>query len=144
MRRVLSGAMGALLLFLPVLMAYSVTVPVSEYRAGTVKDYDAFLVACFTLYGGAAIGILVLWRLQARKQQAISGDKVFWAGFIGAIVAVVVALALASLEEGPGNLWGLVVILGGVFGAIVAAGAGLVWYAIRGASASAVNEPGSY
>ncbi len=143
MRRVLSGATGALLLSIPALMAYSVTVPVSDYRAGTLADYDAFLVACLTLYGGATVGILVLWRLQARKRQAVSGENVFWAGFIGAIVAVVVALALASLEEGPGNLWGLVVILGGVFGAIVAAGAALVWYAIRGASASVVNEPGS-
>jgi hypothetical protein len=125
-------------------MAYSVTVPVSEYRTGTAGDYDVFLVACLTLYGGAAIGILVLWRLQARKRQTVSGENVFWAGFIGAIVAVVVALALASIEEGPGNLWGLVVTFGGVFGAIVAAGAGLVWYAIRGASASVVSEPGSY
>jgi hypothetical protein len=135
MRRVLSGVMGGLLLFLPSLMAYSVTVPVSEYRAGTLEDYDAFLVACLTLYGGAAIGILVQWRLRAHNRQALSGVDVFWAGFIGATVAVGVALAVASVEEGPGNLWGLLVILGGVFGAIVGAGAGLVWSALRGASA---------
>ena len=59
MKRVLAGAAGTFLLFLPALIAYTLTVPVPEFRTGTVADYDAFLVTCLTLYGGAAVGILV-------------------------------------------------------------------------------------
>jgi hypothetical protein len=132
MKRLLSGAAGAVLLFVPSLMLYNVTVPLVQYRTGTYADYRALVVACLTVYGGIAIGILVQWRRRARKRQTIDGVTVFRAGFAGAIVAVIVALSVASVDKGPGNLWGLVIILGGVFGAIVSVGAGLVWYALRG------------
>jgi hypothetical protein len=47
------------------------------------------------------------------------------------MVAIGIALIAASVEESPGNLWGLVVIFGGVFSAIVGAGAALLWYALH-------------
>jgi predicted membrane channel-forming protein YqfA (hemolysin III family) len=134
MQRLLFGAIGALLLVVPSLMAYSITVPVPQYRTRTFADYHAFFLTCLTVYGGAAIGILVQWQLRARERETLSGGSVFLAGATGAVLAVGVALTLASIDEGPGNLWGLVVILGGVFGAIVGAGAGLVWHALQGSS----------
>jgi hypothetical protein len=134
MQRLLVGAIGALFLVVPSLMAYSITVPVSQYRTRTFADYHSFFLTCLTVYGGAAIGILVQWQLRARERQTLSGGSVFSAGSIGAVLAVCLALMLASLDEVPGNLWGLVVILGGVFGAIVGAGAGLVWHALHGSS----------
>lgn len=131
MKRVLVGATGAFLLFLPALIAYTLTVPVPEFRTGTVADYDAFLVTCLILYGGAAAGVLVQWRLRARNGQALTGESVFWGGLTGAFVAVVGALAIASVREGLGNLWGLVVLFGGVLSAVVGAGAGLLGHALR-------------
>ena len=107
MQRVLAGVIGAFLLFLPGGMAYTLSVPVSEYRTGTVADYDGFLVACLTLYGGAAMGILVQWQLRARSGQALTGESVFWGGSTGAIVAVIGALAIASVEEGLRTCGGL-------------------------------------
>jgi hypothetical protein len=134
MQRLLFGAIGALLLVVPSVMAYNVTVPVPQYRTRTFADYHSFRLTCLTLYGGAAIGILVHWQLRARERQTLSGGSVFSAGSTGAVVAVSVALTVAAVDEGLGNLWGLVVILGGVLGAIVAAGAGLLWHALHGSS----------
>ena len=130
MRRLLYGAAGILLVVIPPVMLYGMTVPVPQHRTGTFADYQAFVVSCLTVYGGVMLGIAVRWwRLQRRP--AISSPSVFRSGFTGGLVAVGVALALASLRSGLGNLWGLVVIFGGVFAAIVSAGAGLFWYAIR-------------
>ena len=119
-----------LLVVIPPVMVYGMTVPVPQYRTGTFADYQAFLVSCLTVYGGAVLGISVAW-WRAQPGPAISGRSVFRAGFTGGLVAVGVALALASIRSGLGNLWGLVVILGGVLAATVSAGAGLFSYAIR-------------
>jgi hypothetical protein len=131
MPRVLSGAMGLFLLLVPLLMVYSVTVPVPEHRRGTYADYQAFVVVCLIVYGGAAVGILVQWRRYANNRRPISAEATFWAACTGGMVAIGIALIAASVEEGPGNLWGLVVIFGGVFSAIVGAGAALLWYALH-------------
>jgi hypothetical protein len=134
MQRLLFGAIGALLLIVPSLMAYSITVSVPQYRTRTFADYHSFFLTCLTVYGGAAIGILVQWQLRARERQTLSGGSVFSAGSTGAVLAVGVALTVAAVDEGLGNLWGLVVILGGVLGAIVGAGAGLLWHALHRSS----------
>jgi Kef-type K+ transport system membrane component KefB len=132
MRRLLAGAAGVLLVVIPPLMLYGITVPVPQYRTGTFADYEAFVVSCLTVYGGVALGITVRWLRDRRKEPIISGRSVFRAGFTGALVVIGIALVLASMRSGSlGNLWGLVVIFGGVFAATVSAGARLVWYAIR-------------
>ena len=133
-RRLLSGTTGVLLLLVPLLMAYGATVPVREFRTGTTADYRTFVVVCLTIYGGAGVGILVQWRRSAYHRRPISAETTFWAGFTGAMLAIGVALIVAAVKEGPGNLWGLVVIFGGVFSAIVGAGAALVSYALHGPS----------
>ena len=130
MRRLLTGATGVLLVVTPPAMLYGMTVPVPQYRTGTFADYQAFLVACLTVYGGVALGIAVRW-WRPPQGPVISGRSVFRAGFTGGLVAVGVGLALAAMRSAPGNLWGLVVIFGGVFAATISAGAGLFWYAIR-------------
>ena len=131
MPRVLSGALGLLLLLAPLLLVYNATVPVPEYRTRTYADYQTFIVFCLLVYGGAAVGILVQWRRYANNRRPISAETTFWAGSIGAMVAIGIALIAASVKEGPGNLWGLVVIFGGVFSAIVGAGAALLWSALH-------------
>ena len=128
----LAGVLGLLLLVGPIRLVYDMTVPVPKYRTGSFADFRSFVLTCLTVYGGAAGGILCDWWYRARQRQPGRAFAVFRAGFIGAIVAVGVALAIASLEKGPGNLWGLIVILGAVFGAIVAAGTALLWYALHG------------
>ena len=119
-----------LLVVTPPVMLYGMTVPVPQYRTGTFADYQAFLVACLTVYGGVALGIVVRW-WRPPQGSAISGRSVFRAGFTGGLVAVGVALALAAMRSGLGNLWGLIVIFGGIFAAAISAGAGLFWHAIR-------------
>jgi hypothetical protein len=139
MQRLLGGAAGVLLMVIPPVMLYGITVPVPQYRTGTYADYQAFLVSCLTIHGGVVLGIAVRWWRRPRKEPTISGGSVFRAGFTGGLVAVGVALAVSSMRSGPGNLWGLVIIFGGVFAATVSAGARLVWYAIHGA-----GPPDSY
>ena len=105
------GAAGILLVVTPLFMVYGMTVPVPPYRTGTFADYQAFLVSCLTVYGGAVLGIAVrLWREPGRAS-TIDGRSIFRAGVTGGLVAVGVALALAFLQSGAGNLWGLVVRL---------------------------------
>ena len=141
MYRLLSGAAGVLLVATPPFMVYGMTVPVPQYRTGTLADYHAFLVSCLTVYGGVVLGIVVrIWREPGRAS-IIHGRSIFRAGMTGGLVAVGVALALAFLESGGGNLWGLVVIFGAVFTAIVSAGAGLVWYAIRPGTTDSPSSP---
>jgi hypothetical protein len=132
MQRLLGGAAGVLLVVIHPAMLYGMTVPVPQYRTGTYADYQAFFVSCLTIYSGVVLGIAAGWWRRPRKAPTVSGGGVFRAGFIGGVVAVGVALALSSIRSGPGNLWGLVIIFGGVFAATVSAGAGLVWHAIHG------------
>jgi hypothetical protein len=141
MYRLLSGAAGILLVVTPPFMVYSMTVPVPQYRTGTLADYHAFLVSCLTVYGGVVLGIAVrVWR-EPDRASTIHGRSIFRAGVTGGLVAVGVALALASLQSGAGNLWGLVVIFGAAFTAIVSAGAGLVWHAIRPGTTDSPSSP---
>lgn len=123
----MTGVAGALLVFAPAWMLFNTMVPVPQYRTGTYVDYLAAGRACLTLYGGATIGILVQWGRIARRRQTISSRSVFLACFVGAIVAIGVTLIAA----GGGNLLGVVVIFGGALSAIIGAGAGLIWHALR-------------
>jgi hypothetical protein len=128
MKRLSSGVAGTLLLVAPAWMLFSTMVPVPQFRSGTYADYLAVVRACLTLYGGASIGIVVLWWRSARRRQSITGLGVFLASIVGAIAAT----GTAIVGSGGGNLWGVVVIFGGAFSAIIGAGAGLVWYAVHG------------
>ena len=131
MLRVLSGIAGVFLLVVPSLMLYDMSIPVRQYRTGTYTDYQAFVRACLIVYGGAAAGIAVQWWRSVRQRRPLRGASVLGAGLTGVLVLVAVTLVLASVETGPGNLVGVVVILGAVFGAIVSGGAALVWRALR-------------
>jgi hypothetical protein len=137
MKRLLAGLVGAVLFSVPAAFVFTVLVPVAEYRQGTWADFGAPVASCATLYGGAAIGILVAWRWHERV--SLTAARVFRAGFWGGVIATLVVLSGQSLYqglvgefEGMGNLWGLVPIFGAAFSALVAGGAGLAWYAVRG------------
>lgn len=146
MTRVLSVAAGVLLLVVPAWMLSNLLVPVPKYRTGTYGDYRGVALACLVLYGGVGLGILLRWGRSARRRQTMGGGQVFRAGLAGGIAAIAAWilksalhgwLALGSWEKGVGNLWGLVLILGGALVAMVAAGAGLAWHALRGSRGEA-------
>jgi hypothetical protein len=64
--------------------------------------------------------------LLSRSTQSSAGT-VFRACFGGSLFAVILAIAIA----GAGNLWGLVLIFGAAFSAIIALGVRLVWEAMN-------------
>src|SRR4051812_15593087 len=99
MKRLSSGAVGALLLCAPAWMLFNTMVPVPQFRTGTSADYLAVIRACLTLYGGATIGILGQWWLRTRRRQTIGSLNVFRACIVGAIVAV----GIVVIEAGGGN-----------------------------------------
>lgn len=141
MKQLVAGVVGVLLVLVPGWMFFNGLRPMPQYRSGTWSDYQGVLVAWLWLYGGAALGIAWRWWRSARLMRTIGGVEVFRAGFAG-VMALTAAwvvgagvygwLIRGSVGEGLGNLWGLVVIFGAVLGAVVAAGAGLIWYAIHG------------
>jgi peptidoglycan/LPS O-acetylase OafA/YrhL len=128
MKRILATVAGALLLIAPAWWLLTTMVPVPEYRTGTSADYFAAFRACLTLYGGAAIGMLVQWARGARRPERINGRQVFVACLVGAIVTV----GVVTIAGGGGTLSGLVIIFGGVFGVFIGAGGALMWLGLRG------------
>lgn len=125
MSRLLTGIAGALLLAAPAWMLLGMTVPVPRFRTGTMADYATLLRSCVVIYGGAALGIVVQRLRGAGRSRAMTGVDVFRACLAGGIAATAAAIAVA----GGGNLWGLVVIFGAGFSAVVGAGGGLLWRA---------------
>jgi hypothetical protein len=111
-----------ILLAVPVWFALTSMVP--QYRVGGIDDFLPAIRACLALYGGAAAGLVVV--LLGRSTHTSAGT-VFRACFGGSLFAVILAIVIA----GAGNLWGLVLIFGAVFSAIIALGVRLVWEAMR-------------
>jgi hypothetical protein len=124
--RLLCGVLGGLLVVTPAWLLFDTMVPVAQYRTGTFADYAGAARACLTLYSGATIGIVVLWWRRTQKPQLTDRRDVFRACFAGAMAAVGAAIVAA----GGGNLFGVAVIFGVAFSAIIAAGGALVWQAL--------------
>ena len=129
-KRMFFGTVGICLLVLPALIGYSLTIPVPRFRTGTFADYRAFVLICGTVYGGAALGYVIQWRHKRMRIQ--SARDVFRACFVGALAMAGLGLGVGSvMEGGPGNLWGLVVIVGALLAALVGGGSGLLWKACQ-------------
>jgi hypothetical protein len=114
---------GFVLLAVPVWFALISMVPVPQYRVGGIDDFLPAIRACLALYGGAAAGLVTV--LLSRSTSTSAGT-VFRACFGGSMFAVILGIVIA----GSGNLWGLVLIFGAAFSAIIALGVQLVWEAM--------------
>jgi len=140
-KRFVSSMAGTALCLVPAFFFFTVLVPVPQYRSGTYADFTGAAGSCLTLYGGEVLGILVLW--WQPEPGRLTGRRVFWAGFWGGVIAISLVTAgqflfrwVAGESVSVGNLWGLVVIFGAAFSAMVAAGAGMAWYGVHGSHRS--------
>lgn len=141
MGRILRLAIGALLVGFPAWMIYGMTIPVPKYRTGGYVDFLMFAYTLLAVYGGVFIGILIYWASQKRTGQRLSPLGIFIAGAVCSLafsIAFVIGCGIyglivhGSFERGVGNLWGLIVIFWVLFGGVVAAGVGLLFFGLRG------------
>jgi hypothetical protein len=132
---------GVLLFVAPLRWLYGLT-PVAAYRTGTFQDLAFAVSAGATLYGGVLAGVLVVWRLEARQGAAMKGLAVFFAGWVGAMAAIGLALGIWALHQwlttgtvlpqgqSPALL-PIFPIIGGFLGLLIAGGAGLFASGLR-------------
>src|SRR5882724_977776 len=141
MTRLAATIVGVLLLVAP-LMWLSSLIPVPEYRTGTFEDLQFPVTAGVTLYGGVLAGASILWRLKAGRGASMNGQAVLFAGWIGALTAIGVALAIWALHEWLSTgrvlqrgqsaaLLPIFPIIGGVLSLFIAGGAALVFSGLR-------------
>jgi hypothetical protein len=141
MIRLVALIVGVLLLVAPLRWLYGLT-PVPAYRTGTFQDVSFALMAGVTLYGGVLAGVFVPWRLGARRGASPGGLAVFFAGWVGAMVAIGLALAIWALHQWlslgrilpkgqSAALLPIFPIIGGLLGLVIAGGAGLVASGLR-------------
>lgn len=140
MKRLVAGLVGTILLFAPIRFLYVTMVPLPAYRTGTFDDYGYALLGGLMIYGGATVGLLVAGWQSAGSRHAIRYGRVFWLGVAGAVVTNCVVMGgwgvyrwvtLGSVM----NSWALapvVALFAAGLSAVVAAGAALNWYALRG------------
>jgi len=144
MIRILALIAGIVLIVFPAWMLADMTVPVPKYRKGGYADYVYLTYVLLAVYGSVLLGIAVhVWRARS------SGLSLFPFGLFKAGMRGVLAAASAYFVAGGiygvitygdfyrvtgGNLWGLLAIFWGVFGASVSAGIALLFYGWRGSA----------
>jgi hypothetical protein len=143
MMRLASGIAGAFLVCLPAWWFFSNMVVVPQFRSGRLlDDYGTPIAAVVTIYGGAAIALLSLWRRAARHSRPVGGRRAsqvsFWGSIAGVAVGAIGWVLFRWAETGrlmdPRASYGIVpviFIVAAVFSAVLAAGAGLLWHARR-------------
>jgi hypothetical protein len=140
MIRLIGVVVGAALIGYPPFLIYAITVRVPRFRTGSYVDFLPFAVTLLAIYGGVLLGIAVHWLWRGRSSQRVRPFEVFIAGVYGTLAVGVVFLASAgvrgvmtqgSFEKGIGNLWGLVLIFAGMFGALVSGGVALLFRFLR-------------
>ena len=141
MKSYLTIVLGLLLLLAP-LWTLSGFVTVPEYRTGTIADYQAALISGLTLYGGVFAGVLLGQRFKGRSNVP-AFKETFIAGIAGAMGAITLGLIIWGLNQlistgriiPPGQTLALLPVLyivGGILSAVLATGAGLIAYGLRG------------
>jgi hypothetical protein len=144
MIRILALIAGIVLTVFPAWMLADMTVPLPNYRKGGYADYVFLTHVLLAVYGSVLLGIAAhVWRVKW------SGVSLFPLGVFKAGMQGVLAAASAYFVAGGiyglitygdfykvigGNLWGMLAIFWGVFGASVSAGLALLFYAWRGAA----------
>ncbi len=137
--RIVALVIGALLIAFSFFWIPSVSVPV--YRTGTLVDYLLAAEMFLAIHGGVFLGVLVYWISRMRSGRNLSPRGIFKAGFLAELClsatfvlgsGVYGLITFGSLEKGVGNLWGAVLILWLILGALVAAGVALLCYGFLG------------
>jgi hypothetical protein len=136
----------------PSFLIYGMTVPVPRFRTGGYVDFLAFAVTISAVYGGVFVGIAVHGTRTGRAWHHLRTVEVLKAGVTGALAVGVVFIVgagfhglatRASFEKGIGNLWGLVLIFGVLFGALVSAGVALLFHGLRPSAGASGPTPGN-
>ncbi len=138
--RILAVMIGLVLVGFPLQLIYAMTVPVPQFRTGTYNDFTAFAATMGVIYGGAFVGIAIRWARNGTASRRVLPVEVLTAGVSGALALCAVFLVGSgvrslitegSFEKGIGNLWGLIVIVALVLGAVVSGGLALLFYGAR-------------
>lgn len=141
----------ALIGYTPFLI-YEMTVPSARFRTGSYVDFLAFAGTVFAIYGGVLLGVAVHWARVGRVWQRLLPVEVFkagvWVALAFSVVFVVGAgvhglVTQGSFEKGIGNLWGLVLIVALILGALVSAGMALLFHGLRPSAGAGGPRPGS-
>lgn len=143
MKAYLAIVLGIALLLAP-LWTLSGFVTVPEHRTGTIADFQTALVSGASLYGGVLVGVLVSRRHKSWRNGPVPFKTTFVAGMAGAMGAITLGLLAGFLSDlvstgrlmPPGQspaLLPVFYIVGGILSAFMAAGAGLIAYALGGA-----------
>jgi hypothetical protein len=137
--RLLALLAAIVLLVAPVFWLYGATIPVPRFRAGDHTDFLLFAATLAVVYGGVALGVAVYRARATTAGRALRFLGIVKAGVCGAgAVGLAVILgygihgliAFGSFARGVGTLWGLIAIFAVLFGAIVACGLALLWFAL--------------
>jgi hypothetical protein len=138
--RAIGILVGVALIGYPPFLIYAMSVPVPRFRTGTYVDFLTFAGALVAIYGGVLLGIAVHWGRSGRPWRRLRPLDMFKAGFWGTLTFAVAFLVSAGLrgmsaqgsfEKGIGNLWGLILILAAIFGALVSGGVALLVHGLR-------------
>ena len=139
MIRLFSIVVGLALIGYPPFLIYAISAPVPRFRTGTYVDFLTFAGTIVGVYGGVSLGIVVLWARVGRVWQQLRPLAIWRFGTSGALAVGVIFVVGAggrglathgSFETGIGNLWGLLLILPVVFGAMVSGGVALLFNAV--------------
>jgi hypothetical protein len=138
--RFVAFLLGAAFLCYPFLLLSKITVPVAEYRTGSIADLLSYVASIVVTYGGVLLGMTVYWMRHGRSALQLGLFDLFKAGLRGAFfasLAILVGFGVhglatkGSFAEGVGNLWGLLVVFAALFGALVSGGVAFVLFAVR-------------
>ena len=151
MIRLFGIVVGFALIGYPPFLIYAISVPVPRFRTGTYVDFLTFTGTIVGVYGGVLLGIVVLWARVGRVWQRLRPVAVWQSGVWGALAVSVLFVVGAgvrglatqgSFEKGIGNLWGLLLILPAVFGALVSGGVALLFNGVRPPAEAGRPVPG--
>lgn len=137
MIRLLALLAAIALLVLPAFGLYGMTTPVPKFRARDFTDFLFFAAALGVVYGGVALGVGIYWVWASRGALRLLGILKAGVWGAGAVSLAVVfgsgvhgLIMFGSFERGVGTLWGLIVVFAVLFGAFVAGGLALLWFAL--------------
>jgi len=143
MTKIFALIAGLVLIGFPAWWLRESTVPLPAYRKGGYADYVFLAYALLAVYGSVLFGIAVHVVRAKWGAQSLSPFALFKAGMGGVLVVAIAFFVIGGVyglmrygafDKVIGNLWGLLAIFWGVFGALVSAGLALLFYAWRGAS----------
>src|SRR2546423_14319670 len=116
------------------------TIAVPKYRTHGFADFLFLGQTLLAIYGSVLLGVVVHWVRARRSGQPSFPIEIFKAGMYGVLAACIVFFGGGSLyslakygsfeKAIGGNLWGMLVIFLGVFGAVVSAGIALFFFSL--------------